>query len=557
MITALLRPSAATKQTGGSLADPQNWVSNMFSGGPTKAGPAVNEDQALTFAAVFNAVTILSNALKVLPLVVYERADNDAKRPAIEHPVYVVLHRRANPEMPASRFRAYIQACKLLWGNGLAEIERNRGQEIIGLWPIHPSRVIVTRDGDGEIVYRVRNGDGTYVEIPRQRMFHVMGYSRDGMWGQSVVGLARESLGLSMAAEQYGATFFGNGAEPGGVLQHPGTLSDVARANIKASWQTEHGGASRHHPAILEEGMQWQSVGMPNDDIQFLETRQFQVTEVARWFDLPPHMLKDLTKATFSNIEHQALEYVTQHLSPHLVDVEDEASIKLFSESEQGRYFAEFNVRAFLRGDHKSRSEYYKAMWEIGAYSINDILRLENMNPIGPAGDAHFVQMNMTTVERAVAGEGSATRTQPGAADAEWVKAAMMPVFTYEMSRLCKKEANAVARAAGKYAGDEAAFVRWLEKFYAEHEAAIVEAMQAGSYVLLALLGPGVRPAATAALRHWARTQAAASRSAAATAFAAGGVEGFCDQRRSDPDVGELVALTDCIARVCDESADG
>lgn len=376
-----------------------DWLRGYFWAPPTRAGVKLDENVALTYSAVFNAVQLLSDSVKVLPVSVYEETNN-GRQEAVNHPAHKLLHTRPNPQCSPSRFKAYLQACKLLWGNGYAEIQWKAGRrEPVGLWAIHPSRVEVKRRENGDIYYRVRQANSQYTEVDQMNMFHLANLCTDGVQGISTVGYARESLGLGLAAERFGATFFGNGAKPGGVLEHPMKMSPEGRKRLREDWQDMHGGPdSANRVAILEEGMKYNTIGIPPDDAQFLETRQFQVLEVARWFNLPPHKLKDLSRGTYSNIEQQAQEYVTDSVMPHLVDWEDEIQFKLIGDGEG--YFAKFDVNAILRADTDSRGKYYTSMWNLGAMTTNEIRAQEDMNPIGPAGDLHFCQVNMTTLER-------------------------------------------------------------------------------------------------------------------------------------------------------------
>jgi len=393
---------------GISPANPPDWFVSLLGGGKTAAGIEVNQDLALNLSGVWCAVNILSNSLKILPLHVHRWLENGGSEKATNHPVYRLLYRRPNPEMPSSRLRGWMQACKLLWGNGYAEIERARNGTPLNLWPIHPSRVRVMRDSQTQqIVYEIHNNVGANTYIDAQNMFHLVGFTTDGIVGRSVIAHARESMGLSLAAEKFGAQFFGNGATTCGVLQRPREappMDDNAIRNLRLSWLEHHSGDNRHLPAVLQEGTEWKPISMPNDDAQFLETRQFQVLEIARWFDLPPHKLKHLADATFSNIEHEQMSFLRDSLSPHLVDFQDECNRKLFADDEQDEYYAKFNVRALLWADHTSRATYYNQLWQIGVYSPNDIRELEDMNPLGPEGDRHFIQLNMTTLDDMTAG---------------------------------------------------------------------------------------------------------------------------------------------------------
>lgn len=389
---------AGTYTTGGRLADAPGWLERLIGGSTTVAGVEIDEENALSIDTFFCAVQLLSNAA-MLPLNLYRRRTDDGRDLAITHPAYGVVHSRWNEDLPARRGRKTLEQWKLTWGNGYAEIERNRRGDVIAQHPIHPSRVL--RRSRLRDDYLVRNDDGSYTPLPRRDMFHLMGFSTDGINGVSLVQIAREVFGLARATEIHGSAFFGNGARPGVVLKHPQQLEDEAYERLRKTWTDAYGGPYRNNkPAILEDGLEVTPLSIPNEDAQFLETRVFSVQQFARLTNIPPHKLKELSHATFSNIEHQQIEYVTDAIVPICTAWEDETDLKCLRAEEVGTVFSKFNLNALMMGDAASRAAHYKTMWEIGAYTINDILRKEDMNPIGPAGDVHFVQLNMTTAEK-------------------------------------------------------------------------------------------------------------------------------------------------------------
>ncbi len=398
-----------------SPANPSYWVQKLFGGGTlTAAGIVVDQDTALKYSAVWAAVNIISGAVGFLPLPVYRRID-DGKEKAPSHPVYRLLHDRPNKLMTAQIFRETLQAHILTWGNAYAEIERNGAGKPIALWPITPNRVQVDRDKlkkDGVLVWKVSNPQDrnvaghvpdpqkSIVHIPDENMLHVPGLGFDGIVGYSVIDYARESLGLGMAAEQFGATFFGNGASIGTVLQTPNALSDKAKKNLKQAIKDKYTGTGNaHRTMILEEGLVLNNGGMPLKHAQFLETREFQVTDVARWFQIAPHMLGDLRRATFSNIEHQGIDFVTWTLGRWLKRWEQECNYKLFSEAEQRTHFAEFLTAALLRGDTRTRYEAYTLAITNGWMNRNEIRRLENLNT-EEGLDKFLTPMNMAGADK-------------------------------------------------------------------------------------------------------------------------------------------------------------
>ncbi len=399
-----------SRESRSTLQQPSSWLGDALGAGPTVAGVAISERNALGIAAVWAAVRVLSESVAALPLVVYRR-DGRARERAGEHPLYSILHDAPNPDMSSYQFRETLQAHCCLWGNAYAEIVRDGGV-VAALWPIQPERVEVRLRSDGRPLYLV---DGRRA-IEASDMLHFAGISHDGLVGHSPIRWARESLGLAAAAEQHGASVFGNGATPGGVLEHPGVMSDEAIERLRESWESMHRGARRaHRVAILEQGMKWSAMSMPNDDAQWLQTRQFQITEIARWFRLPPHMIGDLSRSSFSNIESQQLSFYRDSLLPHLVRWEQEIRRKLFARDEA---YAEFVVDGLLRADTATRFQAYSLGRSGGWLSINDIRERENLNPI-VGGDDYLTPLNMQAVgPNLTAPEGQMAPSPAAAAEA-------------------------------------------------------------------------------------------------------------------------------------------
>lgn len=372
-----------------------------YSFGRPAAGISVDESTALNLSSVFCAVRVISESLAQLPFRVYEDSNGDKiRRP--DHPLDRILHRQANDETCAYNFRETVTSNALLWGNGYAEIERNRLGEPVALWPLNPNLVTPKRDDNGKIVYEVQSGNGIdAVIMPARDVFHLKGLSFDGLVGYSPIALARESLSLSMALEKFGASFFGNGATLGGVLETPNSLSDKAYDRLKETWDAFTGVRNSHKTRILEEGLKYTKTSVPPEDAQFLASRQFQVTEIARWFRVPPHKLYELSHATFSNIEHQSKEFIDDTLSPWAERWEQESEMKLLLPAERGSLYTKMDFRRLLRGDAAARSSYYKTRFEIGSLSINEIRRLEDENSIGADGDLRVVPLNMTSIKNA------------------------------------------------------------------------------------------------------------------------------------------------------------
>jgi HK97 family phage portal protein len=388
-----------------TLKDPELARKLGWNGGPTASGVSVNEGNALTYAAVWRAVSLISSQAASLPLILYKRLPNGGKERFTSHQTYRLLHDEPNPEMSSMVMRETMTAHCLTWGNCFAEIERDVLGRPIALWPLLPNMVRPYRDQAKRLFYSASAPGVPDVDIPAADMIHVHGLGFDGLLGYSVIHMARESLGLGLAAQKFGATFFGNGSTFGGVLQHPKTLVGTARENIIKSVEARHAGVERAHRfLILEEGMTYQKLGIAPNDAQFLETRQFEITEVARWFGVPPHKLHDLTRATFSNIESENIQFVVDCLQLWLIRWEQELNRKLISRSERNIQFVEHLVEGLLRGDSAARGAFYREMFNIGAVSIDEIRERENLNPIGAAngGDVHWVPLNMAPSDLAM-----------------------------------------------------------------------------------------------------------------------------------------------------------
>ena len=392
------------------LDDPTAWRAIGWNGGRTRAGVSVTPENSLKYTAVLACVRVLAESVASLPLITYERPPGGRGRQrAQSFYLYSLLHDAPNPLLTSFEWREMQMAHLLLWGNAYSEIEYNRRGEVVALWPLLPNMMHEVRVAGGrlEYVYHVPpdylnpHETGRVVTLQGDQVLHIRGLSLNGLVGLSPIGMARQAIGLGMAAEEFGARFFGSGANMSGVLTHPGVLGDEAFANLQEQWEQTYSGLSNaQRVAILEEGMRYERIGIPPEDAQFLQTRKFQRSEIASIYRVPPHMIADLERATFSNIEHQSLEFVMHSLRPWLVRWEQGIGLRLLTTIERRRYFAEFLVDGLLRGDSASRSAYYTAMFQIGAMSPNDIRELENQNPV-EGGDTHFVQLNMVPVEAA------------------------------------------------------------------------------------------------------------------------------------------------------------
>ena len=371
--------------------------------GPTTSGKTVNERTAMHTTAVYACVRILAEAIASLPLSVYQ-VTGLGKEKAINHNLYHLLHDEPNSEMTSFVFRETLMSHLLLWGNAYAQIIRDHNGKVLSLYPLLPNKVSVNRDSRGNIYYvYTRDSDETsslagYGEfyLSDYEVLHIPGLGFDGLIGYSPIAMAKNAIGMSLATEEYGASFFANGATPGGVLEHPGIVKDPQR--VRESWNSIYQGAKNAHKvAVLEEGMKYQSIGISPEQAQFLETRKFQINEIARIFRVPPHMVGDLEKSSFSNIEQQSLEFVKYTLDPWVIRWEQAMQKALLLPGEKSQYFIKFNVDGLLRGDYQSRMNGYAIARQNGWMSANDIRELENMNLISPneGGDIYMVNGNM------------------------------------------------------------------------------------------------------------------------------------------------------------------
>lgn len=378
--------------------------------GNTSAGKPVNEHTAMQMTAVYSCVRILSETLAGLPLHVYRYNDSGGKEKYLKHPLYKLLHDEPNPEMTSFAFRETLMSHLLLWGNAYAQIIRNARGEVIALYPLMPNKMTVDRDANGRLFYLYQRsledgpslGKDNQVYLAPTDVLHIPGLGFDGLVGYSPIAMAKNAVGLAIATEEYGAKFFANGAAPGGVLEHPGTIKDPQK--VKESWNAAYqGSANSHRVAVLEEGMKYQPIGISPEQAQFLETRKFQINEIARIFRVPPHMLADLEKSSFSNIEQQSLEFVKYTLDPWVVRWEQSMCRALLSDSEKPTVFIKFNVDGLLRGDYASRMSGYATARQNGWMSANDIRELENLDriPAELGGDLYLINGAMTKLQDA------------------------------------------------------------------------------------------------------------------------------------------------------------
>lgn len=383
--------------------------SYSFYMGGSSAGKNVNERSAMQMTAVYSCVRILAEAVAGLPLHLYRYKEDGGKERAIDNNLYHLLHDEPNKEMSSFIFRETLMTHLLLWGNAYAQIIRNGKGEVVALYPLMPNKMQVDRDENGELCYiytrsseEAKTMEGATVYLTPRDVLHIPGLGFDGLVGYSPIAMAKNAIGLAIATEEYGAKFFANGAAPSGVLEHPGTIKDPSR--LRENWNSTFGGsANSGKVAVLEEGMKYTPISISPEQAQFLETRKFQIDEIARIFRVPPHMVGDLEKSSFSNIEQQSLEFVKYTLDPWVIRWEQSLSRSLLNEDEKRKYFFKFNLEGLLRGDYESRMSGYATARQNGWMSANDIRELENLDkiPAEDGGDLYLINGNMLPLNKA------------------------------------------------------------------------------------------------------------------------------------------------------------
>ena len=372
---------------------------SFFFGGST-SGKYVNERTALQTTAVYACVRILAETIASLPLHTYRYTDR-GKNKALDHPLYYLLHTEPNREMTSFVFRETLMSHLLLWGNAYAQIIRDGRGQVLALYPLLPDKMAVDRAATGEIIYQYQTERGAFI-LRSTDVLHIPGLGFDGLIGYSPIAMAKNAIGMAIATEEYGASFFANGANPGGVLEHPGVVKDPKR--VRESWNAVYQGANNaHRIAVLEEGMKFSPIGIPPEQAQFLETRKFQTEEICRIFRVPPHLVASLDRATFSNIEHQSISFIDNTIIPWVSRIEQSLQKSLLLGSEKDQLVIKFNLNGRLRGDAASRAAFYQIMRQNGIMSANDIRELEEMNliPDDQGGSKYLVNGNFVDMANA------------------------------------------------------------------------------------------------------------------------------------------------------------
>ncbi len=453
----------------GAVMSSEKAVLELFDITPSTTGVRVTEESALTYAAVFACVRVIAETVGSLPLNVYRRSGDGGKEKALDHPLYMLLHDAPNDHMTAMALRKTLMAHALLWGNAYALIERNGAGRVTGLQLLSPSATWpewVDVNDQRALVYKTVRGNQPKVYLPHE-ILHIAGLGFDGVRGYSPIALHREGISLALAMQQMAGRVISNDARPGVVVTHPKSLGEKAVSNIQESWNKQHQGiANKGRIAVLEEGADIKTIEtMPLADAQFLEQRKFSRSEIASIFLVPPHKIGDLERATFSNVEQQNIQFVTDTIRPWLVAFEQAIQLRLFTGLERRRYFAEHNLDGLLRADTAARSQFYKDMWDRGVFSINDILSLENRNSIGADGDQRFVPLNMVPLS-------AAGKIQTAPAPNPPPKRSLAPVYQDAMSRILRRAQADILREAEKRVskGDIGGLSAWLGAFFHEHQ---------------------------------------------------------------------------------------
>ena len=476
------------------ISDSGSWTYT----GISTSGQQVNQASSMTYSAVWAAVRAISEGVASLPLQVFRRGHDGSRSKANDHPLYRILHDQPNPEMSALTFRETLMGHALVWGNGYAEIVRDKNSgRVQQLWPLDPSLVEPVRDENGELFYKY----GSVIFLPSE-ILHIKGLSFDGVKGYSVIAQAKNSIGLGMAVEEFGSTFFGQGGKPAGVISVPGKLNSEAIQNMRKSWEDMHATVKNsHRVAILQNGVTYQTIGTPPDDAQWIASRSFQLQEVARWFKIPASKI-GAGAGTYSSLEQDNLAFLQETLRPWLIRWEQEINFKLISSLDQ--LYAEHNQDALLRGDTAGRSAFYASALSWGWLSRNDVRALENLPPF-EGGDAYMVPRNMdpafgpgqtpAAVDQAKTLGQMPTRPAPDPTPApapQQNNFGFAKLLEAARKQIRKIEANHLGRISNK----PGEFIPALEKFLEAHQERVQIILEPVMEFIQPESGGGVRAAA-------------------------------------------------------------
>jgi HK97 family phage portal protein len=483
---------------------PDLWLINAFAGGRrTSSGIDVTPDTSMTLSVYFACARVLGEDIAKLPVVVVRKLKPKGREEVPGHLATRMIGSTPNPEMPAQAFIECLTVRAATWGGGFAEIQRLAGAPI-ALWPIHPSRVKISRM-DGEKVYHVRNDDpialnmgaGQWRAIPDADMFEIQGLSRDGYHGYSVADLAAESVGAGIAAQRFGGSFFANGAGVGGVLSTDKHLDPEAMRTMRESWNEAYSGPDNSNKiAFLGDGFKFQQYGIPPESAQFLETREFSVVDICRWFRMSPVKVQDYSHAHYANIEHAAIDHVTDTLMPWLIRWEKQVGLKLGLAADEQ---LKFNVNALMRGDSTARAAYIDTSIGNGTITINEAREQEDRNPVPRGDDPLDKSNNLETLSRVVSGEAKQQAPPPGGRpppgepaedeteedDAQQrLKLSMMPVFAEAAGRMVSRMSVSAKRAA-----KSKSYEAWAAEFGDRQAAVMTEALSPPAVSMLRMMG--------------------------------------------------------------------
>lgn len=449
-----------------TLRVPSNHLKAALGATPTYTGVSITTETAMRMTAVYACIRVLAESIASLPLFVYRRRSDGGKDLVTDHPLYRLLHLAPNPEQTSFNWREMTVGHLNTRGNAYSEIVRDQRGNVVELWPLNPAKVTPERAANGEIRFKYQNEKDRYTYFPYSQVLHIPGLQMSGLEGLSPIAQAREAIGLGLATEEYGARFFGNNSSPGGVLQVPieNKLKDQARENLKKSWEDAHKGLSTAHKvAVLEGGIEWKQIGITGRDAQFLETRKYQTNEICRIFRVPPHMIGDLERATFSNVEQQSIDFVVHTIRPWLVRIEQCFNTRLLRENEAD-LFAEFKVDGLLRGDIKSRYDAYATAIQNKIMSPNEVRALENLNPY-EGGDV-YENPSIT-----VNSEGDPEPEEGPAGEENSERSALLPIIVDTQLRNLRRERTDVMRLADRFLsrGDVEGFKDNVRGLYTDH----------------------------------------------------------------------------------------
>ncbi len=466
LLTGLGVDRRATKLTGGNLRDPEWWVKLFGGSAETISGIDVTADSALQYSPVWLCTNLITGAIGSLPLILYKRVDEGKER-ARGHVAFKLIHDRPNPQMSAQTFRETLQGHVLLWGNGYARIVMTGGGRPSELWPLLPDRTEPEVTTDNTVIYRVRHDNMQDELLDADEVLHIHGLGFDGIRGYSVISdYARNSLSVGISAERFTGAFFRNGSQMPGIINYPdGVLDDGAVKRYQQQWRDKYSGVDNMHKIpVLEAGLTWQSIGIPPEDAQMLGTLKFGISDVARWFNVPLHMLHELDRATFANSEVQGLDFVKWTISTWMRRWEQEINFKLLTEPEREDFFVEFLSDALLRGDTAARYSSYQIGRQGGFLTVNEIRARENLESVGEAGDVLLAPLNM--VPASGEGEGNEGGVPPAPdTPAGGTRSVESDFILDAWKRIIRKE----VKALGRMLKSPEKFVDLSIVFYGQH----------------------------------------------------------------------------------------